>query len=105
MNSYRIVRTARFQNFKTLCARVSIFFMLTIVGVHAVSAGAQQRTLSASQCKHPEMNLLQAPESTTGFVEVEVDFFLLDIVDINDSRSRFTLDFTLDLRWQDSRLV
>lgn len=79
--------------------------MLTIVGIHAVSADTQQLTPSVSQCELPEVNFLPAPESTTGFVEVEVDFFLLDIIEINDRQNRFTLDFTLDLKWLDSRLV
>jgi hypothetical protein len=44
------------------------------------------------------------PNSETGATEIRVAFFVFDLVDIDNMRQEFTLDFFMEAEWKDQRL-
>ncbi len=81
------------------------FFLLLLCGIFAATALAQDdHTNAAAQCAIPPTNFWPLPKSDADAIPVNVEFFLFDIVNINDKDGQFKLDFVLALSWQDSRL-
>ena len=84
-----------------LCLTIAAILMWTTGGNAQQGSGVAQ---ARAECSVPALNFWSPPDTESGFVDVEVDFYLLDVVAIDDHRNRFTLDFTLVLWWSDPRL-
>ena len=79
----------------------ALFVMFAVLPAIAT---AQQALTGGTRCDLPSVSFWSPPGQQSGAVKVDVEFFLLDIIEVNDRLNRFTLDFTLTLRWQDPRL-
>ena len=81
--------------------------LLSLVGLASTVHAQQGPTAgqASTRCELPDTSFWSPPDSQSGSVEIEVEFFLLDIIEINDRLNRFMLDFTLALRWTDPRLA
>lgn len=86
-----------------------VCWLAALILAASFSTVQAQQSASAGQagtrCELPDISFWSPPSTNSGFAEVDVDFFLLDIIEINDRLNRFILDFTLTLRWTDSRLA
>ena len=81
--------------------------MTLVILAWAATAHAQQMPdvgQAGSRCAIPDTNFWSPPTTGAGVVDVSVEFFLLDIIEIDDRRNRFKLDFTLNFQWADTRL-
>jgi len=56
-------------------------------------------------CVVPSASSWSIPNIGTEPVRIGVEFFLLDLVEINDKLNSFTLDFVMTLSWHDGRLA
>lgn len=81
-------------------AAVILVTLLPVVQAQQDAPASQAGT----RCEIPDVSFWSPPESESSFVVVDVEFFVLDIIEINDRLNRFKLDFTLTLRWTDHRL-
>lgn len=84
-------------------------FLCLLTGITALAmlprpANAQDSYAGSTWCELPDVSFWSPPKSGSEPVKVDVDFFLIDIIEINDRLNRVTLDFTLVLQWNDSRL-
>lgn len=96
----RVRSTARNCLCRWLTALILVASFSTVQAQQSASAGQ-----AGTRCELPDVSFWSPPSTDSGFVEINVDFFLLDIIEINDRLNRFMLDFTLALRWTDSRLA
>lgn len=83
---------------------IMIGVAVLIALAYSIEVHAQSAMSNGTHCTIPDVNFWALPDRESGAVEVEIDFLLLDIIEINDRLNRFTLDFGLTLRWKDSRL-
>ena len=55
-------------------------------------------------CAVPSASLWSPPKTAAEPVRIGVEFFLLDLKEINDKLNSFTIDFVMTLSWLDARL-
>jgi hypothetical protein len=72
--------------------------------VPILAVGQSPLAATAVQCVIPPLNFWSPPTNAGGITTVGVEFFIVDIIAIDDRQGQFTLDFTIGLTWQDSRL-
>ena len=91
--------------------RIAASRYLIVFGIMAFASVAPSMAIAqndegstAGQCVIPDMKFWSLPESDSGAVPVNVELYLLDLVEINDKDGQFLPKFVMVLSWQDPRL-
>ena len=86
------------------CLNFRILFLLLALISPSLQAEASGGG-DTGVCVVPNVNLWSPPKTALGPVRIEVEFFLIDLIEINSKSNSFTIDFAMALSWQDARLA
>jgi hypothetical protein len=84
---------------------ISTYGLIACAFLLSSLAIAQDQTIgSRGHCVIPEVEYWSLPESESGVVPINVEFFFLDLVEISDKLGRFSPSFVISFIWKDPRL-
>ena len=86
------------------CVSLRILLLLAALISSPLQAGVPQDG-DPRNCVVPSARLWSPPKTATEPVRIGVEFFLIDLMEINDKSNSFTIDFVMTLTWRDARLA
>ncbi len=78
-----------------------LLLLMVIVPAHADTSNSKQID---NPCQIPKSETLTPPKVDGEPVEVSIGIFIIDIIELNELKGSFKLDFTVDVYWLDPRL-
>ena len=77
---------------------------LIVVALCSIATFAQSQTAPGDRCVVPKNLTRTRPNPDVEPVVVEVEVFLIDVIEVNEVKESFGVDFALSLSWRDPRL-